>query len=146
MIARNDPSYDPIALLDEIADGRRRQRAHAVASTLITRQEGRGSPQCAQRGGVNRTIPRQHDEQTGPRVGSANASPHAAHAGASRTETRLSATTRSTTTAGGAAALRARRGFLAHFQALGVAPQAFERIELPRLRHEDVNDEREVVH
>jgi hypothetical protein len=94
-MARNEPSYGPIARAREMADRSRLHLGQMLVSTLMTRQEGRGSPQWAQRGGVKGRIRDQHPEHTGPRVGSSSGVSQAAQTGASRTESRPSAKVRS---------------------------------------------------
>jgi hypothetical protein len=54
-----------------------------ASCTLITRQEGSGSPQCPQSGGLKGRTKVQHSSQTGPRVGSSSGPSQAAQRGAS---------------------------------------------------------------
>ncbi len=84
-IARSDPSYGPIARARERCGGVRRQRGHRSSSTPTRRQDGRGSPQVRQHGGVIGTIDVQHAGQTAPRVGCSSGARQAAQSGASRT-------------------------------------------------------------
>ncbi len=105
-----------------------RREASRQRSGRSGRQVGSGSPQPSQSGGVSGRIESQQARHTGPRVGWSRSAPHAAQAGARRTETNASAS---------------RRRFALH--ALGVAPEALEPVEHPCLRREDVDDEIEVV-
>ena len=90
------------------------------------------------------TMARQHAAQTAPSVGLLERpARRRAQPGASRTATRLSATRRAS------AAFRRlsrRRGLVADVDPLSIAPQPLERVELARLRREDVDDEGEEVH
>lgn len=95
-IARSDPSYGPIARPRVTNPSRRRQRGHRACSMLVRRQEGSGSPHRSHTGGVMGTIAAQHSAHTGPAVGASSGRSHAAHAGASRTDSRPSATRRAT--------------------------------------------------
>ena len=60
-------------------------RAQRVLEARRRRQDGSGSPQVRQQGGVIGTIAAQQRAQTAPRVGSSSGWRHAAQAGASRT-------------------------------------------------------------
>ena len=118
-----------------MAFGARRQRGYCQACRLITRQEGKGSPQVSQTGGVIVRTLAQHVTQTGPRVGSASSSPQAAQRAARRIDRRASVSR-------GRTALV----FVRDLDPFGTTPEALERIEDAGLRSEHVHDEVEEIH
>ena len=118
-----------------MALGARRQRGHCQACRLITRQEGKGSPQVSQTGGIIVRAPTQQVAQTGPRMGSSSSPPQAAQRAARRIDRRASVSR-------GRTALV----FVRDLDAFGITPEALERIEDAGLRSEHVHDEVEEIH
>ena len=94
-IARNTPSYPPMARARSTWRRLRRQRGQSASGMLMARQVGRGSPHRSHRGGVSGRIDRQQRSHTGPSVGCSRSCPQAAQEGARTTERRESAATRS---------------------------------------------------
>ena len=119
--------------------------AGSAVARLSTRQDGSGSPQCAQSGGGTATMAAQ---QRGA-DGAAGGLVERAGAGGARRREQDGDERRPRATGRHAAAsgrLGVGRRLVGDLDPLGVAPEPLERVELARLRREDVDDEREVVH
>ena len=151
-MARSVPSYGPIARLVVTGEGRRRQRRQRPARralTCATRAADRRS--WPQSGGVKREMRVQQCWQTGPRVGCverirARRARRRQHD--RRRRRRASARIRHPRWRRAAQALRPVRSRRTrrYLDALGVAPETLERVEIARLRREHVHDEREEIH
>ena len=89
-IRRSGPSYSPAARAVSTALRRRRQRGHCSRATLMTRQEGRESPQVRQSGLATIRTRLQHVAQTGPASGASRTHAHAAQRGESVTDSSAS--------------------------------------------------------
>jgi hypothetical protein len=116
--------------------------------TLMTRQDGSGSPHCRHNGGVNGTMAFQHLAHTGPAVGASRIVSHAAQAGARTTARTPSRSERRPDDRRVRLSSRAlaEHSFITDVDALGIAPQTFQRVELAGLRDEYVDDEVEEIH
>ena len=123
-----------------------RQRPHSARRGATALQDGSGSPHVSQTGGRMRATACQQAAQTGPAVGSVEALGAGCAGGCKKDGNgRIGHDARGRREPLPERVMR-RPAPRRNFDSLSIAPEPLERVESARLRREDVDDEREVVH